>query len=76
MITRYVHIPQNKAYYKATEDCCYEIVSYDEKNRGVTQRIERAGLEIFNAQLLCCCDDGCTIISEQEYNSVRELILG
>ena len=71
---QYVHIVETKAYYKAQLDCCYEIVSYDDKNLGITSKIDQDGDNINSYDLICRCypDKEIIEISEEEYYVKRK----
>lgn len=73
-MTNYVHIPEAKSYFKAQLDCCYEVVSYDEKNLGITSKIDQDGDDLNSYDLICRCHPGKEIIeiSEEEYYNKRK----
>ena len=67
---QYVHIVETKAQL----DCCYEIVSYEDKNLGITSKIDQDGDNINSNDLICQCHPNKEIIeiSEEDYYLKRK----
>ena len=68
MIT-FIHIPENEAYYRAQEDCCYTVVSYNPKNLGVISQNDNTLNALNSWDLACHCDlkTHMIVVNEKEY---------
>lgn len=76
-MTRYVHIPEIKSYFKAQLNCCYEVVSYDDRNLGITSKNDQEDDALNSYDLICRCHPYTKIIeiTEDEYYTKRKEVL-
>lgn len=75
-MTKYIHIPEKKAYYKPQEGCCFWEVSYDPKRLGIVQRTDDEINELNSWDFFCQCHLGLEMIevTEEEYNSISKKV--
>lgn len=76
---RYVHVPEQKRYYKAQENCCLEVISLeDEKAPQITWFKDDENyreLNSWNFFCLPCNSIEMKEITEEVYLKIREGIL-
>lgn len=71
---RYFKVPEWKAVFKVTEDCCFEKVVYEGTVIGVTGKIDQDGDLLNSWDLLCyTCNPDLEIlpIDEEQYQKLR-----
>ncbi len=72
---KYVHVPEHKAYYMAQEDCCFEIVFYDNQILEIVPRIDDRDYYPLNSwDIICRCHPRLEIleVTEEEYLEKRK----
>jgi len=73
----YIHIPKRKSVFMATENCCYEEVSYDMNRLGITAKNDQGGDYLNSYDLICRCDLSQDMfeISKETYRRIKSIVV-